>query len=77
MSYQGPGSKPLGSQLYSGAGSMPPGMGAMGSMGGAGGFQAGGTQFGAGSMGGPMGAGGGGFTYGMASSGGSLFGAAS
>ena len=37
MSYQGPGSKPVGSSLYGGAA----GMGAMGSMGGAGGFQPG------------------------------------
>ena len=43
-------------------------------MGGAGAFQAGGTQFGGGSLGG---AGGGGFTYGMASSAGSVFGAPS
>ena len=41
-------------------------------MGGAGGFQAGGTQFGAGSIGG---ASSGGFTYGMASNQGSVFGA--
>ena len=39
MTYQGPGSKPIGSSLYAGAGAI----GGIGSMGGAGAFSAGGT----------------------------------